>query len=145
MEKRALSPVITTVLLILVAIILALLIWFWARSAIGEQISKFDGNSDRPIDEVCNLVNLKVEKSETTKLLITNQGDISVYKVAYKQSDAGSTQVTESEELNILPGGSKTINVGDNSKITSIAFVLLGKNEENGEVAYRCKFWKDLA
>ena len=62
MEKRALSPVITTVLLILVAIILALLIWFWARSAIGEQISKFDGNSDRPIDEVCNLVNLKVEK-----------------------------------------------------------------------------------
>ena len=78
-------------------------------------------------------------------MLITNQGDISVYKVAYKQSDAGSTQVTESEELNILPGGSKTINVGDNSKITSIAFVLLGKNEENGEVAYRCKFWKDLA
>ena len=40
-KKRGLSPVIASVLLILLVLVLASIIFLWARGFIGEQIEKF--------------------------------------------------------------------------------------------------------
>ncbi|MBU0761307.1 MAG: hypothetical protein KJ858_06510, partial [Nanoarchaeota archaeon] len=58
-KRRALSPVIATVLLIAIALVLAVIIFLWARSFIGEGLEK-DG---RAIDKACENVVFNADAS----------------------------------------------------------------------------------
>jgi flagellin-like protein len=49
MNKRALSPIIATVLLISLVLVLASIIFLWARAFIPESVQKFDS----PIEDAC--------------------------------------------------------------------------------------------
>ena len=75
-EKRGVSPVIATVLLVVIALILAIIIFFWARSFVAEKIEK-DG---RDIDQSCAEVSFRAEVVLSEgNLAIENTGSVPLY------------------------------------------------------------------
>jgi len=76
-EKRAISPVVATVLLIVIAIALFLLIFLWLRGFEREAILKYQ----KPIETVCNDLHYEVTRSGDT-LQIKNLGSVTIHKAA---------------------------------------------------------------
>jgi flagellin-like protein len=141
MKKKALSPVITTILLILLAIVLASIILLWARGWVKETPLKFDStlNEERPIQEICNKVLLQPIVSDQT-VIVNNVGSIPVHKIELIVSYGGSSVRREYEV---------TLNAGDSVSIVSsieltsdkkveIVPVLLGKMKSGELSSYSC-------
>ena len=91
-NKKALSPVIATVLLILLVIILATIVFLWARGFLGEQIEKFD----RPIDYACDAISFEARLvpglGGKYAIEIVNTGDIDIYNFQIKRIHGGDSQ-----------------------------------------------------
>ncbi|MFA4960190.1 MAG: archaellin/type IV pilin N-terminal domain-containing protein [Candidatus Pacearchaeota archaeon] len=91
-SKKGLSPVIATVLLIMLVLILAALIFLWARGIIGEQIEK----NGRAIKNVCSSVNFEVElvqNSTGSYLEAINRGSVAIYSFDLKMIKGGDSSV----------------------------------------------------
>ena len=137
MKKKALSPVITTILLILIAIILALIILVWARGFIREQLTKFD----EPINMACDDVSFSVSLVGD-KLTVTNTGNVPIYRVGIKVGGIGSSDITYSEPLNLLPGSSDSVTFSGGG-ISRVIPVIIGKTKDNSFKEYNClNNWK---
>jgi flagellin-like protein len=90
--KRGLSPVIASVLLIALVLVLASIIFMWARGFISEQIEKF-GN---PVDTVCNQIDFDIERisgSAGDELEVVNRGNIPIYHLDIKKISGGDAEV----------------------------------------------------
>jgi flagellin-like protein len=91
--KSGLSPVIATVLMILLVLVLAAMIFLWARGFIGEQIEKFG----KPIEASCSELNFEVEKVEGTSgldaLEVVNRGDIDIFYLDVKKVSGGNSEM----------------------------------------------------
>jgi len=83
-NKRGLSPVIASVLMVLLVLVLASIIFLWARGFISEQIEKFG----TPIEDACSLVSFEVNKLGSNKLEVINRGNINIRHLDIKLSDA---------------------------------------------------------
>ena len=84
--KRGLSPVIASVLLIALVLVLASIIFLWARGFVSEQIEKFG----QPIDAICDDVAFDVEKiagGYGLELEIVNRGNVDIYSFDIKGFD----------------------------------------------------------
>lgn len=84
--KRGLSPVIASVLLIALVLVLASIIFLWARGFVSEQIEKFG----QPVDAICDDVAFDVEKVQevaSLKLEIVNRGNVDIYSFDIKGYD----------------------------------------------------------
>jgi flagellin-like protein len=136
--RRALSPVITTVLLILVAVILALIIWLWARGLVGEQLTKFSGTEERPIEELCDSTVIRARLSEK-KIIVTNEGNVPIYKIGIMISGFGTSKTVYSEELNMISGNTKIVTVTNPEKVSKVYPVLLGKAKNEKLHEYSCR------
>jgi len=132
--KRAVSPVISTVLLIVIVVILALIIFLWARGFIKEKISKFD----KPIESVCSDVNLKISVSPNREISLVNRGNIPVFSINIRKEKPGTSKI-ENRIINLGAGDSASqffVVEEEYNKITIIP-VLLGKSGEKRKV-YTC-------
>lgn len=134
--KRALSPIITTVLLVLLAIILASIIIFWAFGFIKEHITKFDSSTgeEKPIEDACSAVGLTVS-NDGNQISLINTGNVPVNKVAIKVNSADGSSLREEQEINLIPGSSVVISSKDwNSGSTiQIIPILIGKTQNTGK------------
>ena len=74
--KKALSPVITTILLVMIAIILAIIILMWARGFIKEGVQKFDN----PIEDVRRDVVFNAQVAGSKEISVINSGSVPIYK-----------------------------------------------------------------
>lgn len=105
--KRGLSPVVATVLLIALAIILAMIIFIWARGWISEQIEK----KGKPIDQVCDGVKIDVGKrreGNSLFLSIVNLGPYHLNSVEIRQEGGGSS-IPAVWEVSIPPMESSSV------------------------------------
>jgi flagellin-like protein len=142
-QKKAISPVITTVLLVLVAIVLAVIILLWARGLIKEKTMKFD----EPIERSCENLNFLVSLSGD-QISVVNQGDTPIYRLDARITSEGSSTVLKSSTLNLIQGFSGVISYGEaftqNGKIEIIP-VLLGQKEKSKNIEeYPCpeQYWQ---
>lgn len=100
-KKKGLSPVIATVLLTALAIILALIVFLWARGWISEQIEK----NEKPISQVCDSVEFELySKQEAGYLLVTivNIGPVQIHSMDVKQEGKGA--VIQTYNITAAPG-----------------------------------------
>jgi len=91
-RKRGLSPIIASVLLIMLVLVLATIIFLWARGFISEQIEKF-GN---PVEQQCENVrfNLELIKSGGTYTVdAINNGNVPIGYFDIKKTKGGSSEV----------------------------------------------------
>jgi len=95
-NKRGLSPIIATSLLILLAMVLAVIIFFWARSVISEKVQKDLGGGERNIDDACKNVQFVADvtsASGSTTISIENTGNVPIYGVELIKNDEGSKRI----------------------------------------------------
>ncbi len=127
-DKRAISPVIATVLLIVVAIALFLLIFFWIRGFQKEAVLKYG----TPVETVCSSIRYEGSYAGGT-LQVTNTGSVTISKVAVFRIMGGQTTLV-GNVTNIQPASSSTMgNLGSCDRIKLVPY-LLGQTKSG---AYR--------
>lgn len=143
--KKGISPVIATTLLIAMVVIIALIIFLWFRSVVGDYGVKFGKN----IELVCEDVVLYVSYSEGM-LYVTNDGNVPVFKLNLKIESGGGYETTELNEiLNLDPpwpeqglkqGGvySGDISAVGNPDEIILMPVLIGLSDKGGKKTHAC-------
>lgn len=86
-EMKGLSPVIATVLLIVIVVAIALIVFLWVRGMTQEAITKF-GNQN--IQLVCNQVSFQASYTPATGLYISNPGSVPIFGIDVKAVGDGS-------------------------------------------------------
>ena len=133
-NKRAISPVIVTVLLILLALVLAAIIFLWARGFLGEQVAKFD----KPIEQSCPDIRLTATKVSATQITVSNNGNVPVFKLAIREkSGSGAVTIKDTKEVNLIKGMSTAITITAGTTVDFVP-ILLGKTEKGKTSEYSC-------
>lgn len=148
-SKRAVSPIIATVLLVAIAIASSFLVYKWSTSFIGEHINKFS----EPMDTVCQRITFDASLSERTlgvydtdmyELVVNNQGNDNIKEMQIKAFEGGNSVVksiapTEGERM---IGKGKTVTILFNPKMFELSQInkievtplLLGKGVTSGKI-----------
>ena len=114
-RKRAVSPVISTILLIMIVIVLAVIILVWANSFIKEAVTKTIDSKEKTIEQWCQDIKITPEISSTkTSFGFTNEGSIPIFQYQLKLVDIDSGD-SELKLVHSAQGGS--VNPGFSSVI----------------------------
>lgn len=105
-KKVGLSPVIATMLLIALALVLAIIIFLWARNFIGEAVEK----EGRAIELSCAEVSFRAERAGD-KIDIENIGTVPIYGIEVRKKTGLSLEILGVETLE------GTITVGQTSSV----------------------------
>ncbi len=87
-NKRGLSPVIASVLMILLVLVLAVIIFLWARGFISEQIEKFG----KPVGDSCSAINFDVQRVGND-LEVINRGNVNIHHLDIKLFEGGNSEI----------------------------------------------------
>ena len=146
-EKKGISPVIATMLLITIVIVIALIIFLWFRGVVGDYGVKFGKN----IELVCDDVALGASYSDITGILyVTNDGNVPIFKLNLKIENAGGYETIELNEITdsstpwpeqgLKQGGAYSGDisaVGIPDEITLMP-ILIGLSDKGGKKTYAC-------
>jgi flagellin-like protein len=136
-EKRGLSPVIATMLLVAIVVVLGLIIFLWFKGISEEAITKFDGTN---VKLVCEDVQFDASYNNN-QVFILNLGNVPIYKMKVMKISDGShtTEVIGNgwPEFGLMQGGAfQGLVSGSSNKIVLIP-VLLG-HSDRGDIPYTC-------
>ena len=151
MNKKGVSPIIATVLLVAMVLVIAIIVFFWLRGFLKEPITKF---GDENVELACDKVVLtgKLDDSQTN-LEISNNGNVPIEEVKLKLVDAGGNYDSYTAGSRLKAGKTlRQINekdltkkdetsakiVFENYKKIVIIPVLLGKTSSGEEKKYVC-------
>jgi flagellin-like protein len=92
-KKKGLSPVIASVLLILLVVALAIIVFLWSRGFLFEQIEKFG----KPVKELCKATEFNVVLvsglGSNSVLEFVNIGDVNINSFQLKLTKEGNSEV----------------------------------------------------
>lgn len=108
-QKRGLSPVVASVLLIGVALVLATIIFLWARNVVKEKETKFG----EPVEKSCENIDFSAEVNVDGKVNVNNKGNVAIYGVEIRREIGGSVEKIGkgTSDDGITVGGSGSIDV----------------------------------
>tara|TARA_Y100000310_G_scaffold342908_1_gene448196 strand:+ start:9155 stop:9625 length:471 start_codon:yes stop_codon:yes gene_type:complete len=141
LNKKGVSPVIATVLLIGLVMVITLIIFLWFKGLTQEAIIKFDKNVELVCDEV------KFKSAYTNGILsISNIGNVPIYGIKVKISESGNYETKGLKDLSEWPNAGlnqgRTFS-GDISSNTisadsvTLTPILVGSSE-SGERTHTC-------
>ncbi len=136
MNKKGVSPVIATVLLIAMVVVIGLIVFVWFRGMVGESVTKFGKN----IKLNCEDVNFDASYSSGI-LSIVNIGNVPIYKMNMKISEAGGHRTEEIDPVGELDQGgafSYTRTFGSSIQKITLSPILIG-NSNSGKKTYPCE------
>lgn len=121
-KKKGVTPVIATIMLIAIVVILALIIFLWARGFVAEKAQKFD----RAVEFSCPDVELETGiffdvDQEKYFLDVINRGNVPVYGFVIKRLGEGEVIIAEDTS-------SGTIKIGQSMSIPLSAEVASGQD-----------------
>ena len=149
MNRRGVSPVIATVLLIGIVIALGVIVFVWFRSFTQEAITKGFSGSQQNIALSCPEVHFDASYSPSGDLAISNSGNVPIYSFNVQiQGAAGSFTTQDMKNLaNSWPksglgqGGVFTGNIANKvtgaNKLTLIP-ILLGTVSDGTQKSFTC-------
>lgn len=140
MDKRGISPVIATVLLVLIAVIVAGIIFVWAKSFVNEKTTKFE----QAIELSCPNINFNAEAfANERKLYVVNKGKVPIYGLEIRKKGLGSVKsigkfdkntIGEGETSSVTFDPSVIVNAGDQLIVVPIIIGTQGGTKK----AYTC-------
>jgi len=142
-RKKGISPVIATTLLIAIVIFVALIVFLWFRGVVGDYGEKFGKN----IELVCE--DIKMDAGYSAGILfITNDGNIPIFKINLKLSEAGGHETKDLSSIDsnwprkgLTQGGvfssDISLEIGSATSITVIP-ILIGTSSEKENKAFTC-------
>jgi flagellin-like protein len=143
-NKKALSPVIATVLLVLLVIALALFIFFWARGFFSEQLEK----SGESVENICTNVRFDANINGQN-LEVVNRGTISISGFSIKVFHGGNSKTEEIiESANVGESFSRNVGQiyveGTPDKVTVYPILLAQVRGGKERKHYTCKEGKTI-
>ena len=127
-KGKGLSPVIATVLLVAIVLILAIIIFFWARNFVSNAIEK----GGRTIELSCEEVGFRVEAYDD-KIYIENIASVPIYGIEVREKKAfGEIRAAEVLENSIDAGETSEIELPEGLEVGDelvIAPILLGETD----------------
>ena len=143
-NKKAVSPVISTVLLIMIVLILAVIIFLWAKGLVKEAILKEIAGTEKVTNQWCSEIKIK-SIVNGDEFGFKNTGNTPIYKFDVKLTDdSGSSELYEisSEDGGMVNPGFITIVANrkySDYKEVKIIPILLGKGQKDGGIKeFRC-------
>ena len=141
MRKKAISPVIATVLLIAMVVVSGLTVFLWFRGVTEEAIVKFDKN----IELVCG--DVMFDASYNSGIIsVSNDGNVPIFDMKIEISSAGSHVTKDLSTISDWPayglgkGGAFSGDIGydvGNADEIRVIPVLVGESE-SGNKLYIC-------
>lgn len=138
--KRGLSPIIATVLLIVLGLTLAVIIFMWARVFIGENVQK----NGQAVETLCDDIRFRAEAYDDgsgIKLSLANDGTLPLGGVQVKKKEVfGEILQTQEIETGLIAGQTSEFNLqsdfatGDEIIVTPI----LQGETNSGRKAHVC-------
>ena len=95
MNRKGVSPVIATVLLVAMVVVLALIVFLWFKGLTKEAVTKFGGTN---IELVCGDVSFSSEYNNGI-LTISNDGNVPIYGMNAKIVRTGSYETKDIKDL----------------------------------------------
>lgn len=157
-NKRGISPIIATMLLIAIVVILAIIIFLWLKGFTREVVTKNLGFGEKNIELVCEDVVMTASYNKdlaVPRVYIVNNGNAPVYGVNIKRifetGEYDVVKVTDGTDYRSIKQG-KTLSLTttgtkpsiyleeNNVKVKRIVIipVLLGNAESGGTKEYTC-------
>ena len=133
MNKKGLSPVIATVLLVALVLVLASIIYLWAGAFIPETIEK----NGEIIESSCNNVVFDASYFGGS-LRIQNNGNIPIYGVRYGAEEFGSLEYNDLIGT-IASGGTRDWPIGESADKIRVIPILLGEKSDGELAAFACE------
>jgi len=135
MNKKGLSPVIASVLLVALVLVLATIIYLWARAFIPETIEKFGST----IENSCQNVVFDVSYSDNY-LRVQNKGNVPIQGIKYAIENPGSLVYNNfMGTAPIVSDGTFNIEIGDSGgNNVRVIPILLGKASTGELMAFAC-------
>jgi len=145
-NRRGVSPVIATVLLVAMVVVIGLIIFLWFKGMTEEAITKFGGTN---IELVCEDVVFLAEYSTATEILsIVNSGNVPIFSMKLKISKQGGHETLDMGDLpvdwpdiGLRQGGTFSGNLStefDDASQVLLIPVLMGTSAE-GDQTYVCE------
>lgn len=142
LNKKGVSPLISTVLLIMIVIILAIIILLWSRGFIKEAITKEIAGNDKEIGQYCLEVVGKMKSiiNDDKSFGFENNGNIPIHAFSLKLvgKDDGKSEIvkiSKEEGGSVNPGFSTILPDEyryDAYKLIKIIPILLGTSKKSG-------------
>ena len=145
MKKKGVSPVMATIILIAIVVILAIIIFLWAKGFVGERAQKFGSaielSCDKTNFEIGLPSNAGCVGGEERRIDILNRGNIPLYGIVIKEKGKAEIKIrTTVEKETITIGSSDTFcfnsDLDSGSEILVIPMIL--GETESGNVAHTC-------
>lgn len=142
-NKKGVSPVIATILLVGIVIVTGAAIFLWFNNMQQESITKF---GETNIELICDEVTFDASYSLTT-LYVSNTGNVPIYNFKVKVSEQGSYQMVDivslapswpTNGLNQGKSFSSQISVDSGAESIRLIPVLIGSSK-SGDKSYVCK------
>ncbi len=146
-QKKGISPIISTVLLIMIVIVLAIIILLWSKGFIKETITKQLGNEpEKDIQSFCREIGMSRILNSDGSFGFTNSGNVPIYKVnlklTYKETGSSVLEEILPEQGGLVNPGFASLmqkadgdyyNYNDYEEVKIIP-VLLGKSTSSGGI-----------
>jgi flagellin-like protein len=147
-NKKGLSPIVATSILIVIVIILAIIILLWARGFIKEAVIKEIAGSSKRAEEFCREIGMRGFVNEDDTFGFENTGTIPIFAYRINLEESGSSniiRVGNDKGGSVNPGGTVIITDSivpgikkyDKYDSVKIIPVLLGKVEGSTQ-SYDC-------
>ena len=145
-NKKGVSPIIATILLIALVVVIGLVIFQWFKGMTKEAITKFDGQN---VELVCNDVSFDATYSAGT-LSISNLGNVPIYSMNLKIEEPGSHSTQNIKDISttwpengLNQGGvfSEDIGnyIGSNTNTITLIPILIGVDKDGNRKTSPCK------
>jgi hypothetical protein len=119
--------------MVLLVLVLAVIVFLWARGFLGEQVEKFGA----PIEEYCNRIRFYATR-DGSNLEILNNGEVDIRHFDIKKFKGGNSEIARFDDFQLDAGESKILHVtfemenGDDPDKIVIYPALLGNIEGSG-------------
>jgi len=143
-NQRAVSPLVSTVLLIMIVIVLALIIIVWSGVFFKEAITKDIGGNIKTAEQRCSEIRIQTFVNQDNSFGFKNTGNIPVYAVDLKLTgpDTGSSEIIRitGSDGRVNPGLSTTLQGYDYQDYEKVKIIpiILGKSESGGNQQFTC-------
>jgi len=137
-NRKGVSPIISTSILIVIVIILAIIILLWAKGFVKEAVLKEIAGNEKRAEDFCREVKMRAILNEDNSFGFENTGSIPIFKYKLKlESNGGSSVRTIEKSVN--PGYSSIVENEKYSDYESVKIIpiLLGKVKGNTQ-EYEC-------
>jgi len=148
MREKAVSPIVSTVLLIMIVVVLAAVIFLWSQGFVKEALTKEIAGKSKNVDYFCSEVEIRsVINKDDGSFGLTNIGNVPIYSVNLQVSGGGKIDIKEIDESEgglVNPGLTKTfkdegsvLNYDNYDDVVAIP-VILGETKDGGIEPYEC-------